>query len=525
MKRTTLLSIISTLFVSSKVLGECFSEAYDYPCCDPSNTYVVYVDNAGKWGIENNDWCGISEENIPSPAENTECWAEKFDYPCCKKTTTKILNIDSNGYWGIEDGEWCGLPDGTVYEKNPYLCWSAIYGTKCCENEDTPVSYTDEFGTYGYENGELCGIEPASSSTTTTTTTSTTTTSTATESGEPYCWAEALGYPCCSSNKFEQVDDTSRWGFIHGEWCGIVDILPGNWSEPTDLPPLEGGALKAQQYMDQLTVENPLDKDYDFTYPGVKVKKEIYSSNFSGSYRPLKVVLPPNYDKNKKYPVLYLLHGLGANESAMVEQFMGALSIPADLANRNMAKEMIIVSPRVNVYKDGVEDVPAGFTTEYLSGFDNFIEELVGSVMPFIEQKYNVLTGRENTAIAGFSMGGRTALYIGYTRPDLFGYVGAFSPAFGLTPIKGSPVYPGLFPSEKDVKVSDADLTPLVTLINWGNIDDIVNPYPAIYHRILAKNNQPHIYIEVKDAHHDDKAFTVGLYNFVRTLFGHLDEE
>ncbi|OUM70616.1 carbohydrate esterase family 1 protein [Piromyces sp. E2] len=480
MKRTTLLSIISTLFIN-KVLGECFSEAYDYPCCDPSNTNVLYVDSAGKWGVENDGWCGISEENIPSPAENTECWAENFDYPCCKKTTTKIITIDSNGYWGIEDGEWCGLPEGTVYEKNPYLCWSAIYGTKCCENEDTPVSYTDEFGTYGYENGELCGIEPASSSTTT-------------ETGESNCWAEVFGYPCCTTSTNIYVDDTGRWGYIHGEWCGIVDILPGNWSEPTDLPPLE-------------------------------VKKEIYSSNFSGSYRPLNVVLPPNYDKNKQCPVLYLLHGLGANESAMVEQFMGALSIPADLANRNMAKEMIIVSPRVNIYKDGVEDVPVGFTTEYLSGFDNFIEELVGSVMPFIKQKYNVLTGRENTAIAGFSLGGRTALYIGYTRPDLYGYVGGFSPAFSLTPIKDSPVYPGLFPSDKDFKINDSDLTPLVTLINWGDVDDIVNPYPAIYHRILSENNQPHISIEVKGAHHDDKAFTVGLYIFVRTLFGQLDEE
>ncbi|OUM70615.1 carbohydrate esterase family 1 protein [Piromyces sp. E2] len=464
MKSTTFFTIISTLFIN-KVFGDCFSEAFDIPCCDPKNIKVVLTDETGSWGIENDEWCGIPEENLPTPDEIKECWSLSFGYPCCQNPTTKVLSTDAKGSWGYENDEWCGIK--------------------------------------------------------LTSTNSTTTT----ESGESYCWAEVFGYPCCSSNKFEQVDDTGRWGYIHGEWCGIVDILPGNWSEPTDLPPLEGGALKAQQYMDQLTVENPLDKDYDFTYPGVKVEKEIYSSNFSKSERPLNVVLPPNYDKNKKYPVLYLLHGLGANESAMVEQFMGALSIPADLANRNMAKEMIIVSPRVNIYKDGVEDVPVGFTTEYLSGFDNFIEELVGSVMPFIEQKYNVLTGRENTAIAGFSMGGRTALYIGYTRPDLFGYVGGFSPAFGLTPIKDSPVYPGLFPSDKDFKINDSDLTPLVTLINWGDVDDIVNPYPAIYHRILSENNQPHISIEVKGAHHDDKAFTVGLYNFVRTLFGQLDEE
>jgi len=99
---------------------------------------------------------------------------------------------------------------------------------------------------------------------------------------------------------------------------------------------------------------------------------------------------------------------------------MGALSIPAELAKQHKAKEMFIVTPHVN------------FSFEYLSGFDNFIHELTGTIMPFIEKNYPVLTGRENTAIAGFSMGGRTALYIGYTKPELFGYNGAFSPAFGI---------------------------------------------------------------------------------------------
>ena len=66
--------------------------------------------------------------------------------------------------------------------------------------------------------------------------------------------------------------------------------------------------------------------------------------------------------------------------------------------------------------------------------YDNFINDLTNDLMPFIEENYSVLTGRENQAIAGFSMGGREALYIGFTRPDLFGYVLAIAPAPGLTP-------------------------------------------------------------------------------------------
>lgn len=71
---------------------------------------------------------------------------------------------------------------------------------------------------------------------------------------------------------------------------------------------------------------------------------------------------------------------------------------------------------------------------EGIAPYDNFINDLANDLMPFIEENYSVLTGRENQAIAGFSMGGREALYIGFTRPDLFGYVLAIAPAPGLTP-------------------------------------------------------------------------------------------
>jgi len=99
-----------------------------------------------------------------------------------------------------------------------------------------------------------------------------------------------------------------------------------------------------------------------------------------------------------------------------------------------------------------------------------------------------------------------------------------FHQPLGLTPINHFKVYPGLFPSEESIKVKDINNTPLVISIHWGNRGDVVNPYLAIYHRILANNNQPHIIIEVADATHDVKAFTTGLYNFVLILFGQLDE-
>jgi len=501
MKSSTLFSIISILFIG-KALSSCFSEELGYPCCKDDNATIIYTDSSGNWGSENDDWCGISNKASTSAS----CWSLSYNYPCCE-STTEVFIIDKYGKWGVEHGNWCGLPQDTPYESDPDKCWSLIYGYPCCSNKNAPVVTSDSFGSWGVENDDWCGVTSNNNS------------------SETHCWTEKLGFPCCKSNVDQSyIDDTGRWGFENGYDCGISEILP-SWTEPTNLPPLDGSALVAKQYMDKLNpLVNPLNVDVNYTADGVNVEKVEFFSKFSQDYHQLNIVFPPNYSVDKKYPVLYLLHGVDANEDSLIMEENGVRSIPAELAKQKKAKEMIIVSPRVNVYPPGVEEPPVEFNTEYLCGFDNFIYELTESIMPFIEDNYPILTGRENTAIAGFSMGGRTAIYIGYSLPDKFGYVCGLSPAFGLTPISNSPVYPGLFPSNEDVKIKDVDNTPLVTLISWGNEDIIVNPYPELYHRILSDNNQPHISMEVDGANHDSKAISTGFYNFVLTLFGQLDE-
>ena len=140
--------------------------------------------------------------------------------------------------------------------------------------------------------------------------------------------------------------------------------------------------------------------------------------------------------------------------------------------------------------------------------------------MPYVEQNYSVLTGKENTGLCGFSMGGRNSLYIGYKRPDLFGYVGAFSPAPGVTPGDDfSGHHPGLF-QESEFRT---DVPPFVTLVSCGTNDSVVGTFPKSYHEILTTNGQEHIWFEVPGADHDDKAIAAGLYNYLSTAFGVLD--
>ncbi|SFR67763.1 endo-1,4-beta-xylanase [Anaeromicropila populeti] len=275
----------------------------------------------------------------------------------------------------------------------------------------------------------------------------------------------------------------------------------------------------AKSYMTKMNLVNTCPTGADQKLAGIQygsATKKTYYSKTTGSNRSCNVFLPANYNSSKKYPVVYFLHGIMGNEDSMLGN---AVEIPTNLAAQGKAKEMIIVLPNEYAPAPGTAVSPA-FNQAYFDGYDNFINDLTDDLMPYIEQNYSVATGRENTAICGFSMGGRNALYIGYSRPDLFGYVGAFSPAPGVTPgTDYSGFHKGLF-QENDFRIKDESYVPYVTLISCGTSDSVVGTFPKSYHDILTRNNQPHVWVEVPGADHDNVAIAAGYYNFVSALFG-----
>ena len=136
-------------------------------------------------------------------------------------------------------------------------------------------------------------------------------------------------------------------------------------------------------------------------------------------------------------------------------------------------------------------------------GSDNFINDLTKDLMPFIEKTYSVKTGKENTAITGFSMGGRESLLIGMKRPDLFGYIGAICPAPGVT---------GAFKW-------DSGKEPYFLMITGGSNDTVVYNNPSDYHNNFEKNGVPHIWHYVNGGYHGDNSIHAHIYNFVRCIF------
>ena len=136
--------------------------------------------------------------------------------------------------------------------------------------------------------------------------------------------------------------------------------------------------------------------------------------------------------------------------------------------------------------------------------YDNFDTVLVNELMPLIEKEYSVATGRANTAITGFSMGGRESLNIAMKHPDLFGYVGAICPAPGAS---------GAW------KFASEEAAPSLILITAGGHDTVVYNTPEGYHNNFTKNNVPHIWHYYESGYHGDNSIHAHLYNFVRAVF------
>lgn len=155
------------------------------------------------------------------------------------------------------------------------------------------------------------------------------------------------------------------------------------------------------------------------------ISSRRYFSTKTNSWRRIFVYTPPGYEKdsNKKYPVLYLQHGAGEDETGWVNQ--GNLDIIMDnLIAEKKAVPMIVVT--TNLYL--INNIGAGYNSASTNQFmDLFGEELKEIIIPFVEKNYRVNTNREQRAIAGLSMGGGTSFRVGMLNTNTFASVGVFS--------------------------------------------------------------------------------------------------
>ncbi|MCR5601585.1 MAG: carbohydrate binding domain-containing protein [Ruminococcus sp.] len=246
-----------------------------------------------------------------------------------------------------------------------------------------------------------------------------------------------------------------------------------------------------------------------------KVEHITYFSKKANRNKGANVWLPPGYDSSKKYPVFYVNHGYGGDESAMLNG-MGVREIATNLIKSGDAVPMIIVF--TNQYTDLNHEKQTGNGQADVPGYDNFVEDLPDSLMPYIESHYPVKTGRENTAVAGFSMGGRESLYIGIKCCDKVGYIGGGAPAPGIFPTKDLfMTHPGVM-SKDDMRI-DPPYSPYLLMIAGGTSDGMVNDFPKQYSDLFTQHGTENIYISVPGGGHDSSTVIPLMYNFIRFIF------
>jgi S-formylglutathione hydrolase FrmB len=131
------------------------------------------------------------------------------------------------------------------------------------------------------------------------------------------------------------------------------------------------------------------------------------------------VMLPPDYDadSNKKFPVLYFLHGLGENEQALINS--GGWGLIQDLQHEKKVGDFLMVAPEGR----------GSFFINSADGKNRYSDFFLTEFLPQIETHYRVMRERRSRGVTGLSMGGYGALRFAFAHPELFGSVSAQSPA------------------------------------------------------------------------------------------------
>ena len=303
------------------------------------------------------------------------------------------------------------------------------------------------------------------------------------------------------STVFDAEDVQELSSFLLKKTAAFTDQTP---------PEPEKNAYTMQEYTDMIS-KMVVEKEPDASHneqAGVQygtVKSGSYYSTTCKRNKPYNILLPANYSSSKKYPVLYCMHGYWENQDRMIIKGNGTMYTRQIIGNAiaaGEAEDMIVVFPYI--YSSATQDSCSAMDNANNAAYDNFINDLVVDLMPHIESTYSVKTGRDNTAITGFSMGGRESLLIGMKRSDLFGYVGAICPAPGVT---------GAFKWNSDEEA------PHLLFITAGSNDTVVYSNPENYHNNFTKNSVPHIWHYVNGGYHGDNSIHEHMYNFVRAMF------
>lgn len=243
--------------------------------------------------------------------------------------------------------------------------------------------------------------------------------------------------------------------------------------------------------------------------PGVaqgRVEEFSYDSAVTGTRRKANVYLPAGYSAQRRYPVLYLLHGIGGNQDEW-RGYVRAQAILDNLIASGRALPMIVVMPNGRALAD--DRPPPGdrtFTPAHVEAFAKFETDLLASLIPATDGSYPTLAERGQRAIAGLSMGGGQALNFGLGHLDTFAWIAGFSSAPNTRP--GVELVPEPAQARRQLRL---------LYLSCGNKDGLINGSQAL-HRYLKQHDVPHLW-NVDEYGHDRESWAENLYHFAQRIF------
>ncbi len=236
--------------------------------------------------------------------------------------------------------------------------------------------------------------------------------------------------------------------------------------------------------------------------PHGKLEMIEYESKTVGTTRKINVYTPPGYSKDKKYPVLYLLHGIGGDETEW-QRFATPDMLFDNLIADGKAVPMIVVLPNGRAQKN---DRAEGNVFESAPAFAVFEKDLLNDVIPAIESRYSAQADREHRALAGLSMGGGQSLNFGLGHLDTFAWVGGFSSAPNTK--QPEELIPDPAKAKEQLKL---------LWLSCGNKDGLINISQRTQ-RHLKKHDIPHVW-NVDSHGHDATHWRNNLYHFSQLIF------
>jgi len=236
--------------------------------------------------------------------------------------------------------------------------------------------------------------------------------------------------------------------------------------------------------------------------PHGDLKVVEYDSKTLGTRRQMRVYTPPGYADDRKYPVLYLLHGLG-NTSTEWTQRARAPQIVDNLLADGKIKPLVMVFPSGDATATVAN--PGGGGRAQAGYGVPFENDLLKDVIPYVESHYSVLADRNHRALAGMSMGGGQSLNIGLSHVDTFAWVGGIASAPNTRP-----------PADL---VPDPAVAKKLNLL-WlavGSRDGLMRINQGV-HNYLREKGVPHVWRLDGNAH-DTAEMSSNLYHLVQRIF------